>query len=745
MSMPAIPTADVAANDMSVQILNSLFGEGWHSLAPGGDSGAALSTATNIFYPILEKLNTVAWAGVGILFAYTMAIGIAGTAHSGEPLGKRYSTLWTPLRFAFANAMLAPVVKGLSIFQIIILSCVGFSVNFANWMWAAGLDHLQETGGRVSTEIPGSRVQEGYTLAQGVLQSLVLQEHRIVREGYSLSGAGVSEWQYTVNGSGTAAYRRLFQAPVPDGLSTNFKDGDYGSVLVVCDAGSGEGEGGSMAAMSRDACTAMRNAVDGLISDLQPLARAVVNPDMNPNPQWFLTSISNYNARYAGAMQSHVLSRMSTAQREELNAFVTMAKRQGWVTAGNYYWTIARINEKAGNLLTMQASHVSGSTQEIMDVSLEIGGSMRRMRKLLDDAVGPGGDLDRMENLAALQGANSDSLSDKIKGYISEPMRWATKKMVDSLSGSGDPLVAMSSYGHTLISIGEGAVAGAVVAAGFSAAMEGAEQALDKAPVAGRVVKFFTGAGKALSSMVGWALLALSLPILMLGFIWAYYLPALPFILFLSGFCGWIILVVEALVAAPLWIAGHAMPEGEGMAGERGKQGYMLMFNILMRPPLMVAGVWAALFLVDGIAPWLGKAMKVFMYSVTGGTTYGLFSMFAMMTIFTILLYILSHKLFGLITHLPKSIIAWIGGGVVELGERDDEGRARGIFAAVGHTTQSAGNRGALGATRATSGGKKETAEAHHENGALKHVRDEDLVQDGGGGGAGGAKERGED
>jgi conjugal transfer/type IV secretion protein DotA/TraY len=152
-------------------------------------------------------------------------------------------------------------------------------------------------------------------------------------------------------------------------------------------------------------------------------------------------------------------------------------------------------------------------------------------------------------------------------------MRWATKKMVDSLSGNGDPLVAMSSYGHALISIGEGAVAGAVVAAGFSAAMEGAEQALDKIPVAGRVGKFFAGAGKALSSMVGWALLALSLPILTLGFIWAYYLPALPFILFLSGFCGWIILVVEALVAAPLWIAAHAMPEGEGMVGEHGKRG----------------------------------------------------------------------------------------------------------------------------------------------------------------------------
>ena len=733
MSVPQIPTAEVAANDVSVKVLNSLFGEGWHALLPGGDTGA--TTATNIFFPVLEKFNTISWAAVGILFAYTMALGIAGTAHSGEPLGKRYSTLWTPLRFAFANAMLAPVVKGLSIFQIIILASVGFSTNFANWVWSASLDYLQETGGRVSTTLPGDRLHEGYTLAQGVLQGLVLQEHRVVREGYSLSGSGVSNWQVSTTGGGETSYRMLFQAPVPEGAQTTFKDGDYGAVLVVCGSDEG-GEGGTLASMGVNACTAMRNSVAGLITDLHPVARAIVTPDADPDPRAFLRAISNYNTRYSSAMQSQVLSRMSAAQKEELNSFVAQAKGQGWLTAGIYYWTIARVNEKAGNLMSMQASYSDGAARDIQNVSLEMSGSFERMKKLLSDAAGPGGDLEGMSDLASLEGAD-DGILAKIKSVCSVPLRKATMSMVDSLSESGDPLVAMSSYGHHIIGIGEGLVGAAIAAAGAAAAMEGVEGAAGKVPVVGKVARFFTGAGKALSKMAALALVALAIPVFLLGFVWAYYLPSLPFILFLSSFCGWLILVVEALVAAPLWIAAHAMPEGDGMAGEKGKAGYMLLLNILMRPPLMVAGVWAALFLVDGLAPWLGKAMKVFMYSVTGGTMFGVFSMFAMITIFTILLYILSHKLFGLIVHLPDSVIRWVGGGAPNLGEHADENRARGIFAAVGHNSQ----RASLVGAEALKGRAQTGADGKRENGALGRITDADLAQTIAGGGGGGADE----
>jgi conjugal transfer/type IV secretion protein DotA/TraY len=86
-------------------------------------------------------------------------------------------------------------------------------------------------------------------------------------------------------------------------------------------------------------------------------------------------------------------------------------------------------------------------------------------------------------------------------------------------------------------------------------------------------------AGSAVSSLGAWiagVLMLLAIPLFALGFIWAYYLPALPFLLFWGGVINWLILVVEALVAAPLWIAAHAMPEGDCMAANAGRQGYML-------------------------------------------------------------------------------------------------------------------------------------------------------------------------
>jgi len=63
-----------------------------------------------------------------------------------------------------------------------------------------------------------------------------------------------------------------------------------------------------------------------------------------------------------------------------------------------------------------------------------------------------------------------------------------------------------------------------------------------------------------------------------------------------------LILVLEAVVAAPVWIAAHAMPEGEGIAGEHGRRGYMMLINILLRPSLMVIGFFLSIVLISAFS-----------------------------------------------------------------------------------------------------------------------------------------------
>ena len=84
---------------------------------------------------LFSAFTHVALACISALFIWVMAIAVAGTAHEGTPFSKRYSSLWMPLRFVGAMGALAPIFKGLSLFQVAILACIGFSINLGNYVW----------------------------------------------------------------------------------------------------------------------------------------------------------------------------------------------------------------------------------------------------------------------------------------------------------------------------------------------------------------------------------------------------------------------------------------------------------------------------------------------------------------------------------------------------------------------------------------------------------------------------------
>ena len=83
----------------------------------------------------------------------------------------------------------------------------------------------------------------------------------------------------------------------------------------------------------------------------------------------------------------------------------------------------------------------------------------------------------------------------------------------------------------------------------------------------GKALPFVGKAIPNLDKYISFVLFTVFLPLLLYGLALAYYLPAIPFIRWVSALVGWIILVVEALVAAPLWLCAHALPEGDGAAG----------------------------------------------------------------------------------------------------------------------------------------------------------------------------------
>ena len=164
-------------------------------------------------------------------------------------------------------------------------------------------------------------------------------------------------------------------------------------------------------------------------------------------------------------------------------------------------------------------------------------------------------------------------------------------------------------------------------------------------------------------------------------------------------------MVAQSMVAAPLWAASHALPEGEGFAGERAKQGYMLLLNVAMRPVLLTIGFIISMGMVWALS-WMGvnmmsEAFKTMLMGVdtspmndsgifntivnsATGAAIGLqqiiFGSLAILFIGGAVLIMLIHRAFDLIFEVADDVMKWIGGGVQQFGgEKENMSKVQGV------------------------------------------------------------------
>ena len=145
------------------------------------------------------------------------------------------------------------------------------------------------------------------------------------------------------------------------------------------------------------------------------------------------------------------------------------------------------------------------------------------------------------------------------------------------------------------------------------------------------------------------------------GFTLAYYLPSIPIIFWILGVVGWLILILEAVVAAPLWAASHVLPEGEGFAGPAARQGYMVLLSLLIRPVLMVIGLLFAMMLMTVLGKFIGLTFAVFTEGMNASRWVSPIGNVMMLIVLGGLIIAVAQRVFGLITYLPNNVMRWIG------------------------------------------------------------------------------------
>jgi conjugal transfer/type IV secretion protein DotA/TraY len=109
----------------------------------------------------------------------------------------------------------------------------------------------------------------------------------------------------------------------------------------------------------------------------------------------------------------------------------------------------------------------------------------------------------------------------------------------------------------------------------------------------------FGGVGDDASDVMKYVFLFAAISMLGFAMTLAFWIPMSPFILWIGGFLGWVIAVLEMVAAAPLWAAAHLHPDGEGMASKYGANGWMIILEVFAKPVLMVVGFFVASRVLD--------------------------------------------------------------------------------------------------------------------------------------------------
>lgn len=121
--------------DQSILFLSELFGQVGNVI--GGATNGPLERVILLF-------NNVALVIGGAIIIYAIGVSTINTAHDGEMLGKKWNSVWIPLRAAIGFALLLPVkAGGYAIVQVIIMWVVVQGIGAADYVWAQYIKNVE--------------------------------------------------------------------------------------------------------------------------------------------------------------------------------------------------------------------------------------------------------------------------------------------------------------------------------------------------------------------------------------------------------------------------------------------------------------------------------------------------------------------------------------------------------------------------------------------------------------------------
>ena len=601
-------------NDWAAQVIQSLFPVTGTTASPGTSPGQETTVIQQIVGQFTGFVGAIACAFV----AYTTIMNIHRAAESSRILGQGQSWMFV-VRVGFAGIMMFPLGGGFSAGQAMVMQAAMFGVGMAKAVYTNAIQAVGPDAAVIAQPmIPGTQ-----QIVAGLIDNELCMD--------------------LVNLAGNTGGQALVPIPQPVSVTDN---GNGGYITYRYSLSTGD-ESGNPACGTVTVRESLQNqqTVAGVSIDMAAVQQAILNNVLTGTirPQvltvaqnlWqnkTAAALAPLQGIYASAVSTYTSGLTSAAQAtaQQLNAAVQANATQarngtsdllqnevqqstlGWTAAGAYYLEIAKLN--AATLSLLNATPITTSpTYDGIPTGLSydlapLESAAKQFMTTLSYVVQSSDPTQTPNGVPhTLTDAKNDAAGADVLSQVFGQMN-LTNAVLQKITGFilpqtqiwTDPFGGLMSMGQLLINTSLIAMGAAAI---LSSATASTGAAIWSALTFNWGAAAATVAGHALMSFLGTPIFAGLLAILVPGITIAYILPMIPYVMWMAGVAGWIILVCEAMIAVPLWMLAHMTVGGDGLHG-RAIEGWGLLFNVVFRPTLMVIGLFLGYFVFDCMS-WL--------------------------------------------------------------------------------------------------------------------------------------------
>jgi len=692
--------------DMSLQILYYIFGPLLNVM---------LDVKTNSMYADAISQGFILFNSA-ILFLGSVYVllhslsAVAKTAHEGEVMGKQWSTLWVPMRVGIGFAVLLPLSSGYSLIQVLVM-----------WFTLQGVglaDNIYSKMAAVVTSNPSTVFLDAIPNAPSILPVAheLFKSYYCLKVAQEASDAVKAEedaLDRLISGEGFVKFRvgtgSMYDKP--DNM-IKYQFGDYQTSEINSNQTEPDLLGGGASKYGFDACGSyvITNSLTPditdnisqfqidyeqkylvffkrLMRDMRGLAEDI-HFDKRATPAGYITEFSAAVNEFDTKIQDE-LDKLKTGMGSNLfnwSEFITGEVNKGWISGGSIYFEMTKINDRKSIIANKSVTGISYDkldNKKMAGIAPHVDAKMKQAYLFSDewgDVRGVNVKLDQpLIEIKCKKGRDCiDSILREpmtmlgmgMKGIFDESSALESSSFLDNAQA---PIGLAVSFGRLLMNTGDLVLMGSILT-GFAA-----DNVLTGAVGGG-------GALMALLPMITIVFVAL----VFFGATLAFYIPMVPYVIWIGGIVSWLVTVAEAMIIAPIWAISFLSPDGEGFTSEKAKQGWLLVLSVFLRPTLMLFGLFFAAAISFAVFAYInGTYANVYETSSFAdpsykvGLLYLILGYIAQVAIYVIITLTTMNTIYGLIHIIPDRVLRWIGGGDAPLGDMGAEQQSKQAFGAV--------------------------------------------------------------